>query len=143
MSRGSSIHIDAHELRDLQLDMSKAPVRIRNPKGVRDGAKVIKTEMKIGSAGHTGSFFTPRKRHKKPTNLPRYVSYEMTGPLSAEIGVESRGAGALAHFIAYGSPKYPIGHWDVGADVRRAEPRVMGALADQAEESVLGKGGGH
>jgi hypothetical protein len=138
--RGSAIHIDDHELRDLQIDMSKAPVRIRNPNGVRKAAKAIEREMKVDATGHTGSYFTPRKRHLTATDLPRYVSSEMVGPLSAEIGIESRGAGALGHIIAYGSVNNPAAY-DPGAGPRRAMPRVLDALADQAEESVLGRRG--
>jgi hypothetical protein len=138
--RGSAIHIDDHELRDLQIDMSKAPVRIRNPEGVRKGAKAIERQMKIDAAGHVGSYFTPRKRHKSATDLPRHVSSEMVGPLSAEIGIESKGAGALGHIIAYGSVNNAAAY-DPGAGPRRAMSEVLDALADQAEESVLGRRG--
>jgi hypothetical protein len=134
-----SVNFDTHELRTLEFDMDGAPARIRNPKGLMRGAKIIEREMKVDAAGHVGSYFTPLQRHKSATDLPRHVSSEMVGTLSAEIGIENKGAGKLGAIIAYGVPGKSSPAYDPGAGPRRAMPRVLGILADQTEESVLGK----
>jgi hypothetical protein len=134
-----SVNFDTHELRALELDMDGAPARIRNPQGVLRGAKIIEREMKVDAAGHVGSYFTPRQRHKSATDLPRHVSSEMVGTLTAEIGIENKGAGKLGAIIAYGVPGKSSPAYDPGAGPRRAMPRVLGILADQTEGSVLGK----
>jgi hypothetical protein len=134
-----NVHIDDHELRTLELDMSGAPARVRNPAGVARSAKIIEREMKVDAAGHVGSYFTPLQRHKSATDLPRHVSSEMVGTLSAEIGIENKGAGKLGAIIAYGVPGKSSPAYDPGAGPRRAMPRVLNILADQTEESVLGK----
>jgi hypothetical protein len=124
--------------------MSKAPVRIRNPAGVLKAARAIDRQMKIDAAGHVGSYFTPRKRHKRA--MRPVVSHEMVGPLSAEIGVEMGPKGSPAadgnvfHLLAYGSVNNAA-VYDPGAGPRRAMREVLDALADQAEESVLGRRG--
>jgi hypothetical protein len=133
------VNIDDHELRTLELDMSGAPARVRNPAGVARSAKIIEREMKVDAAGHVGSYFTPLQRHKSATDLPRHVSSEMVGTLSAEIGIENKGAGQLGAIIAYGVPGKSSPAYDPGAGPRRAMPRVLNILADQTEESVLGK----
>jgi hypothetical protein len=136
-----SVNFDTHELRALEFDMSGAPARIRNPAGVARSAKIIEREMKVDAAGHVGSYFTPLKRHKSATDLPRHVSSEMVGTLTAEIGIENKGAGKLGAIIAYGVPGKSSPAYDPGAGPRRAMPRVLNILADQAEESVLGEKG--
>lgn len=141
MRSGGRVHIDAHELRDLEFDLSKAPTRIRNPKALRQAARIVEREMKVDAAGHVGSYFHKSKRHKDATDLPKHVSSELISPTVAEIGIENKGAGALGHLIAYGGP-YNEPAYDPGAGPRRAMPRVANEMADHAEESVLGKGGG-
>lgn len=139
MARG--MDFDTHELRTLEFDLKKAPLRLRNPEGLRSSAKVIEREMKLDAAGHVGSYFTPRKRHHSPTDLPRHVSSEITGPYEAEIGIENKGAGKLGAIIAYGSVNNPAAY-DPGAGPRRAMNRVLNILGEHAERSVLGAGGG-
>lgn len=149
-SRG--VHIDDHELRELQFDLSRAPRRVRSPQGLKHAARAIEVEMAIDASGHVGSSFTPKNRHKKPLNLARYVSSELLDPNTAVIGIEARGAGNLGAILAYGAPAHPrIGNspatpgsapaYDPGAGPRRAMNRVLNILADHAEDSTLGKGG--
>ena len=134
-----SLSIDDHELRTLEVDLRGAPGRAQRgvTKVIRRGAKRVNIEMRRDAAGHVGSWFSPRHRHRKATPLERYVSDEMLTPFEAEIGIEYRGAGKLAHIIAHGSinnaPAY-----DYMAGPYRAIPSVEDLMADMGEDAVLG-----
>lgn len=135
----ASASFDSRELRQLEYDLDRAPRRIRNPSGLRRAAALIEREMRVDAVGHKGNYFgKPGTSYVTPT--PR-VSTDMVGEFAAEIGIESRGSGSLFHILAYGSVNNAPAY-DPGAGPRRAMNRVLNTLADHAEESVLGKGGG-
>ena len=133
------IHLDDSELRNLEVDIAGAPGRIQRkaPEALRTriGPR-LKREMKIDAAGHMGNWFGwPGTEYVTP--LPRHVSFEMRGQWEVEAGIESKGAGKLAHIIVYGSSNNaPV--YDHTAALRRAQPFALRVLADVAEEAVLG-----
>ena len=127
-----NIHIDDHELRNLEIDLAGAPARIQlaAPRVLREhvGPR-LEREMKRDARGHR---FLPR--------LQRAVSWEMLGEWEVEAGISPRPSGRqgrLAHIIVYGSVNNaPV--YDHTAALRRTEPFAARALADAGEESVLG-----
>lgn len=134
------VHLDDSELRNLEIDLRGAPGRIqrRGPRTLRKAARIVDAAMKIDATGHKGNWFgKPGTSYNTP--LQRHVSHEMLSPWEAEIGIESEGAGKLAHIIVYGSvnndPTY-----DHTAALRRSEPKILEMFGDTAEESVLGDG---
>lgn len=132
------IHIDDSELEHLALDLSGAPMRIQfgASKVVRRGAKIIDGVMRKDATGHQGNWFgKPGTSYRTP--LAQHVSHEMLTPLMAEIGIEPKGAGSLAHIIVYGSVNNaPV--YDHTAGPRRAMPAIERMFGDEAEDSVLG-----
>lgn len=121
---------DTSELRNLVVDISGAPARIQfgARKRLNQGRRMVEREMKVDAGGHR--FL----RH-----LPKAVTSEMIDPWTAEIGLAPRKGtqGALAHIIVYGSVNNaPV--YDHTAGLRRAEPRIEQAFADEAEDDVLG-----
>lgn len=124
-------HIDDDELRTLELDLRRAPLRIQF--GMTEAlatraAPIVEREMRRDASGHR------YLRH-----LPRSVSSDMISPSTLEVGLgPKRGTqGSIAHIIVYGSVNNaPV--YDHMAGPRRAMPRVEKAMADQAEDDVLG-----
>ncbi len=145
MASGVRIHFDTTELKHLEIDLKNAPRRVRSPQGLRRAAKEIEREMRVDAKGHEGNWFgKPGTQYVIPTPI---VSHELTGPLSAEIGIESGhkkgtpgASGGVFHLLAYGGPKNEPAY-DPGAGPRRAMTRVLNELADHAEESTLGRRG--
>ena len=137
----SGYTIDDSELRKLQLDLSGAPLRVQvnASKSVRKGARLVDAQMTVDARGHQGNWFgIPGTGYETP--LEKHVSHEMLGPLSAEIGIEAKGAGKLAHIIVFGSVNNgPV--YDHTAAMRRSMPAIENILADAAEESVFGRRG--
>lgn len=135
------LEIDDSELRQLQLDLSKAPLRVQfnASSAVRRAASIVDAQMVIDATGHQGNWFgIPGTSYDTP--LEKHVSHEMLGPLEAEIGIEKKGAGKLAHIIVYGSVNNgPV--YDHTAALRRSQPAIDDMLADAAEESVFGHRG--
>lgn len=139
--RGSraSVTWEDEELRILGVDLSDAPLRLQfnAHKRMPQAARVIEREMKIDATGHIGNYFG-HPGTEYPIPLAIHVSSELLRWDEAEIGIERKGAGKLAHIIAYGSinnaPAY-----DPGAGPRRAVPEVLDILGQLAEESVLGE----
>jgi hypothetical protein len=137
-----SIHIDDSELRELRLDLSKAPLRVQfnASSAVRRSAAIVDKGMVQDARGHQGNYFgIPGTSYDTP--LEDHVSHEMLAPLEAEIGIEYKGAGMLAHIIVYGSVNNPGGQYDHTAALRRSQPAIDKMLADAAEESVFGRKG--
>ena len=133
------IHIDDDELHTLELDLSRAPLRIQF--GMTEAlatraAPLVEREMRIDATGHQGNWFgKPGTSYDTP--LERHVSSEMITSDTLEVGIEKVGAGKLAHIIVFGSVNNaPV--YDHMAGPRRALPRVEKAMADQAEDDVLG-----
>lgn len=134
------VDIDDDELHTLELDLSRAPLRIQF--GVEEAlatraAPLVEREMRDDARGHQGNYFgKPGTSYDTP--LERHVSSEMIRRDTLEVGIEKSGAGKLAHIIVFGSVNNaPV--YDHMAGPRRAMPRVVKALADQAEEDVLGR----
>lgn len=131
MARMSSISIDDRELKQLEVDISGAPARVRRNarEGTIKGARRISREMRVDASGHR------RLKH-----LPDAVSYQLVTPLEAEIGLgPNANQGSLAHIIVYGSVNNaPV--YDHLAGPTRAMPEVERIYADLAEDSVLGGG---
>ena len=136
------IEIDGHEVKQLEVDLSGASLRVQfnAGKATRAAARVIDREMTIDATGHMGNWFG-RPGTSYPTPLEQHVTHEMLAPLLAEIGIEKQGAGKLAHIIAYGSVNNAPAY-DPGLAPRRAMGEVLDIYADAAEESVLGDGEG-
>lgn len=136
--RSRSIRIDDHELDVLQLDLGRAPQRIRWNAGraLRQGARAIERQMRVDATGHTGNWFGKEGTDYVIPTPP--VSHDIIAPLSAEIGIEPRKSGALFHILAYGSANNAPAY-DPGAGPRRALNEVEHHFADAAEESVLGE----
>lgn len=135
------VHIDDSELNRLELDLSRAPMRVKvnASAATRRAAAAIDKQMTIDAAGHQGNWFgIPGTSYD--TALQDHVSHEMLAPLLAEIGIEYKGAGKLAHIIVFGSVNNaPV--YDHMAGPRRALPTVDKLMADAAEESVFGRKG--
>lgn len=140
-----AVTFDTHELRELEVDLSRAPKRVKSPQGIARAARVIEREMRIDATGHVGNYFGKvGTDYVIPTPT---VSHDITGELSAEIGIEeghSKGtpgaSGSIFHLLAYGGP-YNAPAYDPGAGPRRAQNHVLGILADHAEDAVLGRRG--
>lgn len=135
------IHIDSSELDRLRIDLAGAPFRVQTnaSSGVRRSAALVDEGMTLDAAGHQGNWFgIPGTQYDTP--LEKHVSHEMLTPLSAEIGIEAKGAGKLAHIIVFGSVNNgPV--YDHTAAMRRSMPAIENILADAAEESVFGRRG--
>lgn len=140
--RNSRVHIDDSELRNLQVDISGAPIRAQlgASKVVRRGAKIIDKGMTDDAKNHTGNYFGIVGT-EFDTKLNKHVSHEMIDPLEAEIGIEQKGSGRLAHIIVFGSVNNaPV--YDHTAALRRNTPAILQMFADELETAALGEGGG-
>lgn len=135
------VHIDDSELRTLEIDLRGAPLRVQfgASREVLAGARAIDRQMRIDASGHQGNYFgIPGTSFDTP--LEDHVTHEMLDRYTAEIGIEYKGAGKLAHIIVYGSVNNgPV--YDHMAGPRRALPGIADDLADMAEDSVLGARG--
>lgn len=138
MSRKSNIHLDDTELRRLEIDLRGAPARVRSgaSQNIRKAARLVDKGMKVDATGHQGNWFG-KPGTSYPTDLERHVSHEMLTPLMAEIGIEAKGSGKLAHIIVFGSVKNPP-TYDHTAALRRATPTIARMFEQTAEDSVLG-----
>lgn len=135
------IEIDARELVQLGVDISKAPMRIqmKAPAVLRTrvGPK-LEREMKDDARGHKGNWFgIPGTSYITP--LPQHVSHQMVGMWSVEAGIEMEGAGKLQNIIVFGVPGRNPPTYDHTAAGRRTLPHALRWLAGAAEESVLGR----
>jgi hypothetical protein len=134
----ASIHMDGHELEELYLDLREARYRVQfgANRVVRKGAEIIDRQMTLDATGHLGNWFgIPGTEYATP--LEEHVSHEMLSAREAEIGIENKGAGKLAHIIGFGSihnaPAY-----DPFAGPRARIPQILEDFADMGERSVLG-----
>lgn len=136
---GIQVHMDSADLRRLIVDLSGAPGRMqrRGGQAIRKSARLVEKEMRVDATGHQGNWFgKPGTSYNTP--LEKHVSSEMIGPLSAEIGIENKGAGKLAHIIVFGSVNNePV--YDHTVALRRSIPAIERQLAEAAEQSVLGE----
>lgn len=133
------MHMDDSELRTLQVDISGAPKRLQfKARGTlrRRVGPILERAMKKDAAGHMGNWFG-RPGTEYVTPLPPHVSNEMVGPWTVEAGIESKGAGKLAHIIAYGSVNNAPAY-DPMSGPRRALPQIEHLLANDVEDAVLG-----
>jgi hypothetical protein len=139
MSRADKIHMDDSELRNLYVDLRGAPFRVheRARAVLKKGAKIVDAGMTKDAAGHEGNWFGVAGT-QYDTHLEKHVSHELITPLSAEIGIEAKGVGKIAHIIAFGSVNNPGGQYDHTAALRRSTPAIERMFADAAEGSVLG-----
>lgn len=129
----------AAEIRELEIDISLAPARVKRnaTKVLRRAAELVDEQMTIDAAGHQGNWFgIPGTEYDTP--LEKHVSHELLDPLTAEIGIENKGAGKLAHFIVFGAHKAHAPAYDYTAAQRRSTPAIVRMFADAGEESVLG-----
>lgn len=135
---GMGYRIDDSELATLEADLSGAPLRVQfgAEKQLLDAARMVNRDMRRIVDGHLGNWFgIPGTSY--PTPIGRHVSHEMVGELEVEIGVEKKGAGKLAHILAYGSVNNdPV--FDHTRALTGNLPRILAAMADVAEDSVLG-----
>lgn len=132
------VGFDDDELRQLEIDLRKAPLRTQfnARKAMKKAARIVQREMKIDAAGHHGNYFgAPGTEFL--IDLPRHVSYDILDAYTAEIGFENKGSGSLAHILVYGSVNNdPV--FDHTAGLRRSEQEITYAFAEAAERSVLG-----
>lgn len=129
--------VDSHEVKELALDLAKAPGRIqrRVPAVLRKGAVEVKKGMRhdfrdkpISKAGHRGYY----------PHLLRAIGYDELTPYDYEIGIDKNAhQGALGNIIAFGTA-HNGPEVDHTAALRREAPAIERHLADTAEESVLG-----
>lgn len=124
------IHIEADELRRLEVDISQAPGRLQRNAGPtsRKVGNIVNKEMKVDAAGHGNV-----------PHLPKSVTDELLDPWTVEVGLGPRPGtqGSLAHIIVYGSVNNaPV--YDHITGPRRALPRVERLWADAAGDAVLG-----
>lgn len=126
------------ELRELEADLSKAGplVGLRASRVIGTGARLIERGMTEDAEGHMGNWFG-RPGTEFPTPLEEHVSWEYLDSLYAEIGIEYKGAGKIAHIIVHGSVNNaPV--YDHTGPLRRNTPIIERLLAGAAESSVLG-----
>lgn len=135
------VSLESDDARQLVVDLSKAPGRIQRnaSKGIRKSARLVEKQMRVDATGHQGNWFgKPGTAYNTP--LEKHVSSEMTGLLSAEIGIENKGAGKLAHIIVFGSVNNaPV--YDHTAALRRSVPEIEQIMGAAAESAVFGKDG--
>lgn len=132
------LHIDDSELDRLEMDLAGAPLRVQfgAQKALMSGARLVDREMAEIVDGHRGNWFG-KPGTSYPTPIGQHVSHEMVGDLEAEIGVEKKGAGKLAHILAYGSVNNgPV--FDHTQALTRAMPRIAEQFGEMAEDAVLG-----
>jgi hypothetical protein len=132
------VHADTSELRNLLIDISGAKLRVQLgvTKVLDTSRRIVEREMKLDARGHEGNWFG-KPNTQYAMHLSRHVSSELLTDRSAEIGIEAKGSGKLAHLLAYGSVNNaPV--YDHTAGLRRAEPRIVRLVAGEGEESVLG-----
>jgi hypothetical protein len=133
------IHIDADELRVLELDLRKAPGRLQRASRTSLRTRIgplLADVMRRDATGHQGNYFgKPGTEYDTP--LERHVSHEMVAADTVEAGIEMKGAGKLAHIIAKGSVNTAPAY-DYRAGPRNAMPRIAQILGDDAENAVLG-----
>lgn len=134
-----SYHFDDGDLKRLEIDLAGAPGRIQRAAPATLRAQVgprLAREMRRDARGHMGNWFG-KPGTSFPTPLPQHVSFEMLDAWELEAGIEKKGAGKLAHIIVFGSVNNaPV--YDHTAALRRTTPFALNALADVAEDSVLG-----
>lgn len=125
-------HIEADELRKLELDLRGAPARVKWGAAsllATRVAPIMEEAMRDDAKGHR---YLPK--------LPDAVSSEMLDQNTLEVGLEAAGKrhqGSIAHIIVYGSVNnQPV--YDHMAGPRRKLPRVERMFADMAEDAVLG-----
>jgi hypothetical protein len=122
--------MDDHELRELEADLRKAPLRAQlgAARAIGESAEIVHTRMKRAARGH-----------RQLPKFARSVTWEMRGPFSAEVGHETtRGTqGRLAHILLYGSVNNaPI--YDYRTALYRSIPQIERKFADMGEDAVLG-----
>jgi len=132
------IHIeDAGQLRNLEYDLSRAPLRIQwaATAALRDSSLVVEKGMTADASGHR---FLP--------HLQKSVTAAMLTPMVAEIGLGPRAGtqGSLAHIIVYGNVKYPgtvrnRPVWDHTDVLRRSAPAIDRIFGDRAQRAALGE----
>lgn len=139
MARSDFAHIDAREVKKLEFDLRGAPSRVQwQSRRLLAGpvGRLVDREMRRDASGHHGNWFgIPGTSYVTP--IDKHVSHEMVTPDRLEVGIESKGAGKIAHLLVYGGPKNaPV--YDHMAGPRRALPQVESWFADAVETSVLG-----
>jgi len=123
--------IDDDELRNLEVDLSGAPIRVQRAAGVtlRKAGAILDEGMREDASGH---------RHLP--KLADAVSHEMRGEWEVEAGLKPEGKknqGSLAHIIAYGSiNNAPV--YDHTAVLRRHKEDIDRMFGDDVEKSTLG-----
>lgn len=136
-----NFHIDDSQLRTLELDLRRAPMRIQlgiTKNLATKAARTMERAMKQDARGHMGNWFG-RPGTSYVTDLPRHVTSEMLGPFELETGIEAKGAGNLGHIIAYGSVNNdPV--YDPMSGPRKALPIIAEQLGDMAEDKTLESG---
>src|SRR5699024_6265133 len=123
-------HVDTSELRELAVDLSRAPGRLqrRAPKTMRWGARKVRRAMRRDAAGHRHlPWFRPE------VNMDRIDAIG----LAYEIGFDKHEQGKLANIIVFGSINNdPFD--DFTAALRGEIPRIVHRLGNDAETAVFG-----
>jgi len=126
-------HVDTSELRELAVDLSKAPGRLqrRAPKTMRWGARKVRRAMRKDAAGHR---YLP--------HFPAAVGYDRMDAIGLhyQIGFELGDQGSLAHIIVFGSVNNaPV--YNFADALWREAPRIVRRLAEDSENVVFGAKG--
>lgn len=133
-----SFSVEGNEVRTLELDLSRAPMRVQlgiTKNLSTKGARTMERAMRNDARGHQGNWFG-RPGTSYDTPLERHVSSEMLSPFELETGIEAKGAGNLGHIIAYGSVKNAPAY-DPMSGPRKALPLIAEQLGDMAEDEIL------
>lgn len=133
------IEIEYHEIRQLEVDLKRAPGRLQ-----RASRRSLKTRvgplladaMRRDATGHQGNWFGIAGT-EYVTPLDKHVSHEMRDPDTVEAGIENKGAGRLGNIIVKGSANNAPAY-DFMSGPRRVMPTIERILAGDAETAVLG-----
>jgi hypothetical protein len=123
--------IDDHELRNLEIDLTHAPIRLQRAarSTLRKAGEILDEGMRADASGHR---YLPK--------LAAAVSHEMRGEWEVEVGLSPQGKrnqGSLAHIIVYGSiNNLPV--YDHTAVLRRHKEDIDRMFGDDVEKSTLG-----
>lgn len=128
--------IDTREVRQLSLDLSRAPGRMQ-----RGAPRVLRKEMialhRVMKRDATGHRYLMGRGGAAP--FQAHLAMEQTDAigLEFEVGFNKAGSGKLANIIVFGSVNNAPVYNFHGPLVRRT-PRIVEALGGVAEDSVLG-----
>lgn len=121
------MHVDAHEVYELALDLETAPARLKDEldEVFRNEADALKRDMRRDAENHR---YLPK--------FARTISAEKVGSLDHIVGFNKTGQGNLANIIVFGSVNNAPVYNFYGPLIRRT-PFFVEHLARIAEAAVF------